>query len=119
MKLKLSDYFHQPNFFYDNINNCYTSKKNNNSVNFELNINKDDKYFFVIEYNCIQKPKIKLSINNKIISYDLIHTKTQTLDKHLSFKYEYGPRFLNHGTIKFNLTSKNFFPDIYSIELIN
>lgn len=119
MKLKLNNYFTEPNFYFDNIDNCYKSKKKNNNVNFEFNVNQDDKYFFIFEYNCTQIPKILLKINNNIVSYNLIHTNTQTLDKHLSFSYEYGPIFLHKGINKFNLIGEGFFPDIYNIELNN
>lgn len=117
MKLNLHNFFKEPDFRYDSLNKCYYGTKNNLNVSFNFNIEERNKYFFTIEYNSINKPPMILKLNNKIVSYNLLHTNTRTLDRHLSFRYEYGPNVYK-GIVNFELICNGGFPHIYSIEMV-
>lgn len=115
MSLNLKNIFQNSDFKYDNINNCYTPNKKNTNLIFYIDVEEDNSYFFSIEYTSIEKPNLKLLINNNLVSNDLLHIKTYINNRHLRFKYEFGPNHFSKGHLKFEMICQGIFPDIYDI----
>lgn len=105
------------NFVYDSIRECYRGNKKDLTLKFTYNSESDNQYFLALKYNSLNNPKLTFSINNKILTSDLLKNKTQSYDRILSLRSELGPFELNKGINLISLESKGVFPDVYSIEI--
>lgn len=116
MSLNLSKILNKSQFTYDKINKCYSANEQNINLNFPINVIEDNLYFFSIEYTSIEKPKLKLLINNNLVSSDFLQIKTYINNRHLTFRYEFGPNNFTEGVLNFEIKCEGNFPNIYSID---
>lgn len=119
MLLEIHKIFMEENkdFIYDSIRGCYRGNIKNPELKFVYISEIENDFFLGVKYNSLNKPNITFSINNKILTNDLLKNNTQSYDKVLCFRAELGPFKLQKGHNLISLKSDGVFPDIYSIEI--
>lgn len=105
------------NFVYDSIRGCYRGNKKDLTLKFKYKSESEGDFFLGLKYNSLNKPNLIFSVNNHILTKDLLKNKTESYDRILSLRAELGPFKLKQGLNLISLECEGVFPDIYSIEV--